>query len=237
MNLAWNCVDSPLGRLLTAGTSNGLSFVALDDHDAALLAALQAEYPTATLSPATDTLEAWSQTLVAFLTGAVQDIALPLDIPGTPFQWRVWRALQAIPYGATSSYGEIASALQMKNGARAVGHACATNPVSLVIPCHRAQRSDGGLGGFRWGLWRKERLLGLEIGDRRLETGDRRFVEIGEIRGRERRLENGDWRFVEIGEIRGRERRPVIGDRRLKTGDLKLQFTQLPFSTNLVSIL
>ncbi|MFZ1463629.1 MAG: hypothetical protein WAV60_06220, partial [Anaerolineae bacterium] len=86
-------------------------------------------------------------------------------------------------------------------------------------------------------LWRKERLLGLEIGDRRLETGDRRFVEIGEIRGRERRFETGDWRFVEIGEIRGRERRPVIGDRRLKTGDLKLQFTQLPFSTNLVSIL
>ncbi len=150
MNLSWSIADSTLGRLLTAGAASGLSFVALGDDDADLLAALQAEYPAAVLTPDPGALDAWAQTLVAFLTGAVQDIALPLAIPGTPFQWRVWQALQAIPYGATWTYGEIASALQMKNGARAVGHACATNPVSLVIPCHRALRSDGGLGGFRF---------------------------------------------------------------------------------------
>jgi AraC family transcriptional regulator of adaptative response/methylated-DNA-[protein]-cysteine methyltransferase len=87
---------------------------------------------------------------------------LPLDVRASAFQARVWEALRAIPPGATRSYGEIAAAIGAPGAARAVGHACATNPVSVVVPCHRAVRGDGGLGGYRWGLERKRKLLEIE---------------------------------------------------------------------------
>jgi O-6-methylguanine DNA methyltransferase len=87
---------------------------------------------------------------------------LPLDIRATAFQRRVWEALQRIPYGETRSYREIARALGHPTAARAVARACATNPVSLVIPCHRVVRQDGGLGGYRWGIERKRGLLERE---------------------------------------------------------------------------
>jgi len=93
---------------------------------------------------------------------AAGDPDVPLDVCGTPFQWRVWRALQAIPAGETRSYREIAEAVGRPSAVRAVGAACGANPVALVIPCHRAVRTDGGLGGYRWGLERKAALLGSE---------------------------------------------------------------------------
>ena len=87
---------------------------------------------------------------------------LPLDVQATAFQRRVWEALRAIPYGSTRSYSEIARSLGHPQAARAVARACATNPVSLVVPCHRVVRTDGGLGGYRWGLERKRALLTQE---------------------------------------------------------------------------
>ncbi|MCA1554549.1 MAG: methylated-DNA--[protein]-cysteine S-methyltransferase, partial [Chloroflexi bacterium] len=87
---------------------------------------------------------------------------LPLDVHATEFQRRVWQTLQTIPYGSTRTYAEVARALGNAKANRAVAHACATNPVSLVIPCHRVVRSDGGLGGYRWGVARKQKLLEQE---------------------------------------------------------------------------
>ena len=87
---------------------------------------------------------------------------LPLDVRATAFQQQVWRALTAIPRGETRTYSEIAHALGKPSAQRAVGRACATNPVSIVIPCHRARRRDGGLAGYRWGVARKQALLERE---------------------------------------------------------------------------
>ena len=100
--------------------------------------------------------------VMRYLDGRQTALDLPLDVQATAFQWRVWRALQSIPYGETRTYSQIARMLGNPKAQRAVGHACATNPVSLVIPCHRAVRTDGGLGGYRWGLERKERLIAQE---------------------------------------------------------------------------
>jgi O-6-methylguanine DNA methyltransferase len=107
-------------------------------------------------------LQAWAGTLLEHLHGRQPHLDLPLDVRATAFQWRVWQALRAIPYGSTRSYSEIAEAVGNPKAARAVARACATNPASVVIPCHRVVREDGGLGGYRWGMERKETLLAQE---------------------------------------------------------------------------
>jgi AraC family transcriptional regulator, regulatory protein of adaptative response / methylated-DNA-[protein]-cysteine methyltransferase len=89
---------------------------------------------------------------------------LPLDIQATAFQMRVWKHLQSIPYGATRSYSDVARSLGAPLATRAVARACATNPVAIAVPCHRVVRSDGSLGGYRWGLKRKKQLLSIESG-------------------------------------------------------------------------
>jgi len=91
-----------------------------------------------------------------------EDVRVPLDVQGTAFQERVWRALVAIPFGETTTYAKLALRAGSPNAVRAVGTACGANPVSVVVPCHRALRADGGLGGYRWGLARKQRLLARE---------------------------------------------------------------------------
>src|SRR5262249_35616116 len=96
------------------------------------------------------------------LSGSAPDLALPLDLRATGFQWRVWQELRRIPRGETSTYGAIAAAIGQPKAVRAVANACAHNRVALVIPCHRAVRADGQLGGYRWGVGRKERLLARE---------------------------------------------------------------------------
>ncbi len=158
--IAFAIVDSPLGRLLVAATGKGICFLCLGDDDDSLEAAVREEFPQAealqrddeALGPAIDAV-------VAYLKGEVPHIDLPLDVRATAFQRRVWNELGAIPYGETRTYSEIARALGVPKGQRAVGRACATNPVSLLIPCHRALREDGSLGGYRWGLSRKRALL------------------------------------------------------------------------------
>jgi AraC family transcriptional regulator of adaptative response/methylated-DNA-[protein]-cysteine methyltransferase len=92
---------------------------------------------------------------------------LPLDVQATAFQMRVWKHLQSIPYGETRSYSEVASMIGAPTATRAVARACATNPVAIAVPCHRVVRGDGSLGGYRWGIDRKKRLLSLESGKKK----------------------------------------------------------------------
>ena len=101
----------------------------------------------------------WVKPIVAHLDGRAPSIDLPLDIKATAFQWKVWRYLQSIPYGETRAYSEVAKAIGEPQAIRAVARACATNHVCVVIPCHRVVQKDGGLGGYRWGVERKRRLL------------------------------------------------------------------------------
>ncbi len=157
--IRFSIVDSPLGRLLVAGTERGLCAVTLGDDDAALVEALRREYPHARIEPTEAGLERWLEVIVGSLRGGPEALDLPLDVRATAFQLRVWRALREIPVGSTASYGELAARIGAPSAARAVARACATNPVALVVPCHRAVRGDGGLGGYRWGLDRKRRLL------------------------------------------------------------------------------
>lgn len=154
---------SPLGLVLAAATEGGLCMVGLGDDAGALEAELRADFPRAAIRR-DDAALAWAAAgLGAYLAGRGNCDGLPVDAPGTPFQQRVWAALRAIPYGQTRTYGQIADELGVGRGAaRAVGAACGANPVSLVIPCHRAVGSDGKLHGFRWSIARKERLLALE---------------------------------------------------------------------------
>jgi AraC family transcriptional regulator of adaptative response/methylated-DNA-[protein]-cysteine methyltransferase len=97
-----------------------------------------------------------------YVDGESQRIRMPLDVRASRFQRRVWDALCAIPRGRTRSYSELAAALGMPHGARAVARACATNPVAVVVPCHRVVARDGGLAGYRWGVERKRALLDRE---------------------------------------------------------------------------
>ena len=100
--------------------------------------------------------------MLAFISGEASLSRVPLDIRGTVFQRRVWQALQAIPAGETASYAEIAGRIGQPGASRAVGRACADNPVAVAIPCHRAVRADGALSGYRWGITRKAELLRRE---------------------------------------------------------------------------
>ncbi|HEX5690118.1 MAG TPA: bifunctional DNA-binding transcriptional regulator/O6-methylguanine-DNA methyltransferase Ada [Roseiflexaceae bacterium] len=168
--IEYTIADSPLGRLLVAATERGVCFVSLGDADADLEAALRSEYPAATIeanSNAGDSdvesgLHGWVKAILQHLEGQLPHLDLPVDVQATAFQWRVWEALRAIPYGDTRSYRAVAEALGQPTAARAVARACATNPVALVIPCHRVVGEDGGLRGYRWGAERKRALLEQE---------------------------------------------------------------------------
>lgn len=157
--------DSPLGQLLVATTSRGICFVGLGSRDDELENVLRREFPFADEITRDDAaLRTGVSALLNHLRGKAPHSALPLDIRATAFQRRVWQELRRIPPGETRSYAEIAQAMGQPNAQRAVGRACATNPVAVVVPCHRAVRADGGLGGYRWGVARKQALLAAEAG-------------------------------------------------------------------------
>lgn len=160
--IRYTILTCPLGRLLLAGTERGVCAVSLGDPDAPLEQFLRGEYPAAEIVRDDEELKAWAEQLQTHLAGERPHLDLPLDVQATAFQRRVWQALQAIPYGSTRSYGEIAADLGQPSAARAVARACATNPVAVVVPCHRVVREDGGLGGYRWGIERKKALLKRE---------------------------------------------------------------------------
>jgi AraC family transcriptional regulator of adaptative response/methylated-DNA-[protein]-cysteine methyltransferase len=161
-SITFTIVSSSLGRLLVAATEKGLCSVKLGDRDDALEQDLRAEYPSADIVHERGAFSDWVKPIVAHLDGRAPSIDLPLDIKATAFQWKVWRYLQAIPYGETRAYSDVAKAIGEPQAIRAVARACATNHVCVVIPCHRVVQKDGGLGGYRWGVERKRRLLQKE---------------------------------------------------------------------------
>ncbi len=147
--IAYSIVDSALGRLLVAGTQRG-------------------DYPRATIRVANPNRHEdsrsghWADALADYIAGSSKMPTPPMDIRGTPFQFAVWEQLLAIPAGETRSYSEIARRIGRPRAIRAVGTANGANPVSIIIPCHRAIRASGHLGGYRWGLERKRLLLEME---------------------------------------------------------------------------
>lgn len=160
--IAYAIVPSSLGRLAIAATERGICFVGLGDSDAALEAELRAEFPGAALERSEDRLETAASAIVRYLSAQAPLPDLPLDVAATAFQARVWEALRRVASGTTTTYSALAAALGDGGATRAVGRACATNPVSLLIPCHRVTGADGSLRGYRWGLERKRALIDLE---------------------------------------------------------------------------
>lgn len=164
VEIDFSVAESPLGPLLLAATARGVCRVMIGDCDRALEHDLRAEYPHATVRRNDRMLSDQVRKLLDHLRGHSPHVELPLDVRATAFQWRVWRHLQAIPYGETRTYSQVAAAIGKPASTRAVARACATNPVALLIPCHRVIGSDGSLRGYRWGVARKEQLLAQERG-------------------------------------------------------------------------
>ena len=162
VSIAYTTVTCTLGMLLVAATEKGVCAVKIGTSAADLEAELQREFPRAGLQHDNPGLGRWVAAILRHLAGELPNLDLPVDVRATAFQRQVWEHLRNIPYGQTRTYQQIAQQLGVPGGARAVGRACATNPVALVVPCHRVVRRDGGMGGYRWGLQRKETLLAQE---------------------------------------------------------------------------
>lgn len=161
--IAYAFAECFLGLMLVAGTRQGVCAVYFGDDKANLLDELEREFPKAEIAVDVGQLADWTKAIVDFLqeqSAALPEI--PLDMYGTAFQRRVWQALLQIGPGKTKTYRELAMDLGAPKSARAVGRACATNPVSLIVPCHRVIGTDGKLHGYRWGLERKEALRNWE---------------------------------------------------------------------------
>jgi len=161
MRVIYTVVSSALGRMLVAATSRGVCAV-MWGEEAALERFLREKAPQAEREEADPELGAFASSLHAYLAGNWTTLDVPVDLWGTPFQQTVWRALQDIPRGEVRSYADVARAIGRPTAVRAVGQACAANPVAVLVPCHRVIRSDGGLGGYGWGVHRKQALLELE---------------------------------------------------------------------------
>jgi AraC family transcriptional regulator of adaptative response/methylated-DNA-[protein]-cysteine methyltransferase len=149
------------GQLLVAASERGVCAVNLGEDAAACERALRAEFPTAEVTRDEAGLAGWVEAVARQVAGSPAP-DLPLDLRGTAFQLKVWRALRDIPPGETRSYGQVAAAVGDAAAARAVARACATNRVALVVPCHRVVPAAGGAGGYRWGAARKQVLLEAE---------------------------------------------------------------------------
>lgn len=161
--IRWSACASPIGRIMVAATDRGLCFVQVGATDESLLASLREEFPLADIEPSASR-SLGPMVAAARAVGELKPLPahLPVDIRGTAFQWRVWRALTRIPRGQTRSYAELARSLGQASAVRAVARACATNPLALVVPCHRVISADGSLRGYRWGVSVKKALLEKE---------------------------------------------------------------------------
>jgi AraC family transcriptional regulator of adaptative response/methylated-DNA-[protein]-cysteine methyltransferase len=160
--IRYTCADSPLGRMLIAATDKGICSIQFADSDEELEQGLKHEFPFALRRREDAGLAALARGVVERMKGAEVPSSLPLDIQATAFQRRVWAYLQSIGFGETRSYAQVAKAIRRPSAVRAVARACATNPVAIAIPCHRVVRSDGEMGGYRWGMERKQKLLKME---------------------------------------------------------------------------
>ena len=148
--------------MLIAATERGICAIQFARSDGELLEGLKREFPFALRKPDAGGLKSWVSALLRQMGGRGGDASLPLDIRATAFQRRVWTYLQSIPFGATQSYSQVAKGIGQPSATRAVDRACATNPVAVAIPCHRVVREDGSMGGYRWGVERKRKLLTAE---------------------------------------------------------------------------
>ncbi len=158
VTIRWTIADTSLGPLFVAATDKGLCRVSFDED----AAALRARFPNATIAEADDALASLAAKVVAEVETPGLDCDLPLDVRGTAFQEAVWQALRTIPLGETRTYSELAALAGRPAAVRAAGTACGQNPVSIIVPCHRAQRIGGALGGYAYGLDRKRALLSVE---------------------------------------------------------------------------
>ena len=153
-----------LGSLLVAGTGVGICAIFIGDDARALVHELALRFGRqAAIAPASGASR-WLDEASALIEDPARPCTLALDLRGTPFQQRVWQALRDIPPGTTETYSDLATRIGAAGASRAVGSACGANPIAVAIPCHRVVRSDGGLGGYRWGLERKRALLEREVG-------------------------------------------------------------------------
>jgi AraC family transcriptional regulator of adaptative response/methylated-DNA-[protein]-cysteine methyltransferase len=160
--ILYTIVDSPIGHVLLAATERGACAVCMGASDEAVEAALKEDYYAANLHRDDEGMKKWAEALLSYFDGHEFPRDLPLDVQATAFQCRVWKEIQSIPYGQTATYSTIAKSLGAPQATRAVARACATNPVAIVIPCHRVIGKDGSLRGYAWGVKRKKTLLSLE---------------------------------------------------------------------------
>ncbi len=154
--------ECSLGSILIAATDKGVCAISLGDEPEALVRDLQDRFPRATLIGGDAGFEQLVAKVVGFVEAPALGFDLPLDVRGTAFQQRVWKALREIPAGATTTYSDIAKRIGAPEAVRAVGAACGANTIAVAIPCHRVVRTDGGLAGYRWGVERKRALLARE---------------------------------------------------------------------------
>lgn len=167
-SIRYTTTHTPLGRMLVATTAKGICSVTLGHDDAELEARLADEFPLAERERVDEGREEWLDAVIARVAHDLgwsdrdAPVMPPLDVAATAFQWRVWDALTRIPRGETLSYGELASILGVPKAARAIGRACGSNKLALLVPCHRIIREDGSLGGWRWGMEIKQQLLASE---------------------------------------------------------------------------
>ena len=159
LKIQYGIISSPLGRLLVAATDRGVCAVCIGDSDDFVERSLFEDYPAASLVRNDGLVKKWSRSFQRYFDGDFLALNLPVDVKATAFQLRVWKAIQSIPPGKTATYTQIATQLGAPKASRAVARACATNPVALVIPCHRVVGKDGRLHGYKWGKDRKQALL------------------------------------------------------------------------------
>ncbi len=162
LRIHYAIVDSRIGRVLLAATERGACAVCMGASDEAVEAALREDYYAADIHRDDAGMKKWTEALLSYFEGHEFPRDLPLDVQATAFQWKVWKEIQSIPYGQTATYSNIAKSLGSSRATRAVARACATNPVAIVIPCHRVIGKDGSLRGYAWGVKRKKTLLSLE---------------------------------------------------------------------------
>src|SRR5919199_5461303 len=162
VEIRYTVAPCALGQLLVATTAAGVCAVKLGDSAEELERILAAEFGAAAIARDDEAHGEWVGAILDFVAGREPHLDLPLDVRATAFQQQVWAALQRIPYGATRTYADIAREIGQPGAVRAVANACGANPTALVVPCHRVVRSDGGLGGYHWGVERKRALLARE---------------------------------------------------------------------------
>ncbi len=165
LRIGWWMGLSDLGWMLLGATARGICWLTFGDEPGAMLEELRAAFPKATLYNDELRLYAWFEKVRDFVLLPREALDLPVDMQGTAFQSRVWKALRQIPLGDTASYGDVAKRLGEPTAARAVASVCAKNQIAVLIPCHRVIAADGRLSGYRWGTARKRELLKREAAE------------------------------------------------------------------------